>query len=163
MMITYGVSEAGNPILELRGGLSDAAPFRALTAIIRHGSIVDLANVSGVTDGGAARWTQFLRGLPRGTRLKLRRVSTPMVRRMILAPVMIAGCEIESFYAPYERVECGNEATIPIDPPRGDHALPILRMRDVGARGRLRAEKRPSLKAPGNSRPVNRRFRPFSS
>lgn len=93
-----------------------------------HGNtlVVDLADVTFINSLGIRQWMRFISGAQsRGLRLRLRRVSEPMVQQMNMIEAARGGAEIESFYAPYGCDGCGREDTVLLD--SSTHAALISR------------------------------------
>jgi hypothetical protein len=88
--------------------------------------IVDLADVTFINSLGIRHWMRFIAGAQaRGIRLRLRRVSEPMVQQMNMIEAARGGAEIDSFFAPYGCDGCGREDAVLID--TSNHAALISR------------------------------------
>ena len=87
---------------------------------------LDLGDVTFINSLGIRQWMRFLTGAQnRGLRLRLRRVSEPMVQQMNMIESARGGAEIESFFAPYGCDGCGREDAVLLD--ASTHAALISR------------------------------------
>jgi hypothetical protein len=88
--------------------------------------VVDLADVTFINSLGIRHWMRFIAAAQqRGLRLRLRRVSEPMVQQMNMIEAARGGAELESFFAPYGCDGCGREDTVLLD--TANHAALISR------------------------------------
>jgi hypothetical protein len=103
------VQEQPDRVIYLHGELSEAT---ALWPVLRHlvdSPIIDLSHIVRINSAGSLRWLEFLQRMPAGMELRLRRISVPLVRQMILVPIMTSRCLIESFYVPLECETCDTD------------------------------------------------------
>jgi hypothetical protein len=77
---------------------------------------VDLGDVTFINSLGIRQWMRFVAAAQeREVKLRLRRVSEPMVGQMNMIEAARGTAEIESFFAPYGCDGCGREDSILLD------------------------------------------------
>jgi len=105
------VWDHGQPVIRLHGEISESTSLGSVLSRIRLAPTLDLGNVARINSAGVLRWVDMLQRVPSDVELRLRRLSIPLGRQMLLAPAMARRCIIESFFVPYECEECEVEAT----------------------------------------------------
>jgi anti-anti-sigma regulatory factor len=77
---------------------------------------VDLGDVTFINSLGIRQWMRFVSAAQdRDLRLRLRRVSEPMVQQMNMIEAARGRADIESFFAPYACDGCGREDSLLLD------------------------------------------------
>ena len=104
--------DVGERVLVLRGEISEKTTFAALLRRLTSVVALDLSEVRRVNSAGVLRWIEFLRRIPAGADVRLRRLSIPLARQMLLVPAMVRRCTIESYYVPYECEECDVDTSV---------------------------------------------------
>jgi ABC-type transporter Mla MlaB component len=112
------ITESGQLVIHLHGEISETTALWPILTRIMEAPRLDLEDVSRVNSAGVLRWMDFLRKIPSDVELRLRRISIPLVRQMLLVPAMSRRCVIESFLAPYECEDCDLDVTELITPGR---------------------------------------------
>jgi len=96
------VQEPGGNVVRLHGEICERTSFAGLIRAIGTLDTLDLGRVTRINSAGVLRWIELVRSPAIPKPLRLRRVSVPLAQQMMLVPMMMRDCIVESFYAIYE-------------------------------------------------------------
>jgi anti-anti-sigma regulatory factor len=89
--------------------------------------VIDLGGVTFINSVGVREWINLLDELAkRGKRVTLRNISEPMVRQMTMVVEARGEATVESFYAPYACMTCGEERVMLLEVAKHKEALAAL-------------------------------------
>lgn len=121
-------STPAGDLLTIGGDIDDNTSLTSFVSQLKRSPIIDLGDVIFINSVGVREWITLLGELAqRGTKVTLRNVSEPMVRQMTMVIEARGEATVESFYAPYTCVSCGDERALLIQVEQHRAALDALK------------------------------------
>ncbi|MGE4133592.1 MAG: hypothetical protein AB7F86_18290 [Bdellovibrionales bacterium] len=105
--------EGASTVLEIKGNIDEDANFAPQELGGAATVVLDLENVSAINSVGIREWIKWIKGLPGGVALKVRKCPKIIVDQInMVSGFLPANAQVESFYVPYYSDASGSEKMV---------------------------------------------------